>query len=66
MGEETNKSFTDKRLSVDLLLMIVLVLSIFFGWSIVNLTARVNFLEDHDIEMQTLKQQLFIDVLKGK
>lgn len=68
MDECKHKSFT---LSVDLLLTIVLVLSILSGitFSLLNkkisvLQEKVGFLEDHDVEMQNLKQQLFVDMLK--
>jgi len=65
-----HKTFT---LSVDLLLTIVLILSILGAFAIGALNTRlsvlqetVNILEDHDVQMEDLKQELFKDILKKR
>lgn len=70
MSDEKHKTFT---LSVDLLLTIVLILSILLALAISNVNTQVNvlqekvaFLEDHDIQMQQLKHDLFTDLLRNE
>lgn len=71
MAEEyKHKSFT---LSVNLLLTIVLIINILIGLAfgflhrdISVLQEKVSLLEDHDIQMEKLKQKLFVDMLEHK
>ena len=70
MPDDKHKTFT---LSVDLLLAIVLVLSIMAALIISSLDVRlsvlqetVDILEDHDVQMEQLKHELFSDLLKNK
>ncbi len=70
MVDDRHKTFT---LSVDLLLTIVLLISIgatIWMYSLSNkitiLQENQGYLQDHDSEMQKLKQNLFVDILKGE
>ena len=70
MEDNIHKSFT---LSVDLLLTIVLIITLVGTFTFISLSNRITILEenqghlqDHDEEMQKLKQNLFVDILKGE